>query len=51
MIRQMICIRVAPSTLAASIICSSMPEIAARYIIAAQPAFFQVSQSHIRNQT
>ena len=47
---QMICMRVAPSTLAASIIWSSMPLMAARYMMAAQPAFFQVSHSHILNQ-
>ena len=46
---QMIFILEAPSTFAAVISSSSIPAMAAIYMIAAQPAFFHVSHSHILN--
>ena len=48
---QIIFMRVAPSTLAASYNSASMPEIAAMYIIDDQPRFFHVSHSHCVSQT
>ena len=48
---QIICILDAPSTLAAWYISSSIPEIAAMYMMADQPRFFQVSHSHIVSHT
>ena len=51
MICHMICILEAPSTLAASFNSSSIPVMAAMYMIADQPAFFHVSHTHILNHT
>ena len=48
---QIICILDAPSTLAAWYISSSIPEIAAMYMMADQPRFFHVSHSHIVSHT
>ena len=50
-IYHIICIRDAPSTLAAWYISSSIPDIAAMYMMADQPRFFQVSHSHIVSHT
>ena len=44
---QITCMRLAPSTLAASNRASSMPVMAAMYMMADQPSAFQVYQAHI----